>query len=544
MIRKRTSDGGINRRRRLSIWQKCTNFRTLKQIHACMIINGFNSNVRYLRELIFTSAMEFLGTMEYAHQVFAHIAEPDIFMWNTMIRASAQSSNPLKAVALYAQMDNQGRKPDNFTFPFVLKACTKLSWVKTGNAVHGRVVKFGFQSNPSVRNTLIFFHANCGDLKIASALFDDDAKTDVVSWSALTAVYAKRGDLTVARQLFDEMPVRDLVSWNVMITGYAKQGEMESARKLFDEVPERDVVTWNAMIAGYVLRGSHEQALDLFEEMRTVGERPDEVTMLSLLSACADLGDLDIDQNIHSYILEMCSGELSTIIGNALIDMYSKCGSIEKAIEVFRAIRDKDVTSWNSVIGGLAFNGHAEETLDMYREMQMTTIRPDEITLVGVLAACSHAGKVDEGYRYFDHMRSECKIEPNIKHYGCMVDMLGRAGLLKESFDFIDSMKIEPNAIVWRTLLGACRVHGNVELAKLANEKLLGMRKNESGDYVLLSNVYASRGEWDGAEKLRKVMNESGVKKKTGYSLVEADDRSLMRYLFDSSRKLRSRSQI
>ncbi|KAK4271975.1 hypothetical protein QN277_020588 [Acacia crassicarpa] len=531
MIRKRS---GINRQRRPSIWQKCTDFRALRQIHASLIVNGFNSNFRHLRELIFTSAMELMGTIEYAHQVFAHIAEPDIFMWNTMIRASAQSSNPVKAIALYAQMDNRSIKPDNFTFPFVLKACTKLFWAKTGTAVHGRVVKFGFQSNPSVRNTLIFFHANCGDLKIANALFEDHAKTDVVPWSALTAAYAKRGDLNVARQLFDEMPVRDLVSWNVMITGYAKQGEMESARKLFDEVPKRDVVTWNAMIAGYVLCSSHEQALELFEEMRKIGERPDEVTMLSLLSACAELGDLEMGKNIHRYISEMCSGDLSTILGNALIDMYSKCGSIEKALEVFRAIRDKDVTSWNSIIGGLAFNGYAEGTLDMYRKMQRTTIRPNEITFVGVLAACSHAGKVDEGYRYFDHMRSECKIEPDMKHYGCMVDMLGRAGLLKEAFDFIHSMKIEPNAVVWRTLLGACRVHGNVELAKLANEKLLGIRKDESGDYILLSNVYASRGEWVGAEKVRKLMVESGVKKNRGYSLVEAYGNALMHYLFDS----------
>ncbi|KAF7803001.1 pentatricopeptide repeat-containing protein [Senna tora] len=502
-----------------------------------MVVNGFNSNLRFLQEFIFTTAMELKGTIDYAHQVFAHITEPDIFMWNTMIRGSAQSSNPIKAIVLYSQMEDKYIQPDNFTFPFVLKACAKLFWVKTGTAIHGRVVKFGFESNTSVRNTLIFFHANCGDLKVASALFDDSAKKDVVPWSALTAGYAKRGDLSVARKLFDEMPVRDLVSWNVMITGYAKQGEMESARQLFDEVPERDVVTWNAMIAGYVLCGSHEQALEMFEEMRKVGEHPDEVTMLSLLSACADLGDLDIGVRIHTNILEMCSGDLnlSTLLENALIDMYAKCGSAGKALEVFRVIRDKDVTSWNSIIGGLAFNGHAEEALDLFREMQRTNIRPNGITFVGVLAACSHAGKVDEGYRHFQVMTSKCRIEPSIRHYGCMVDMLGRAGLLKEAFDLIDSMKIEANAIVWRTLLGACRVHGNVELAKRANEQLLRMRKDQSGDYVLLSNLYASRGEWDGAEKVRKLMDDSGVKKNPGYSLVEADDdRALMHYLFES----------
>ena len=405
-------------------------------------------------------------------------------------------------------------------------------------------MRFGFGSNTFVRNTLLFFHANCGDLKVAGELFDDGAKGDVVAWSALTAGYARRGDLEAARRLFDEMPVRDLVSWNVMITGYAKRGDMESARRLFDEVPKRDVVTWNAMIAGYVLGGANEKALELFEEMGRIGECPDEVTMLSLLSACADLGDLENGEKIHGKILEMSSGDISTLLGNALVDMYAKCGSIGKALEVFRLIRDKDVASWNSIIGGLAFHGHAEESIDLFREMQGTKICPNEITLVGVLAACSHAGKVDEGHQYFDLMRSKYKIEPNIKHFGCMVDMLGRAGLLKEAFDFIASMKIEPSAIIWRTLLGACKVHGDVELAKRANEELLRMRRDQSGDYVLMSNIHALRGEWEGAERVRKLMDDSGVRKNPGSSFVEADKTTpLMHYLFESKPKLKSRSQ-
>ncbi|XP_061350633.1 pentatricopeptide repeat-containing protein At5g15300 [Gastrolobium bilobum] len=507
--------------------RRATNLKTLKQIHASMIVNGFTSNVGLLTELVFTAAMSIMGPTsttitEYAHQVFAQISEPDTFMWNTMIRGCSQSPNPVQAVALYAQMDQRFVKPDNFTFPFVLKACTKLFWFKTGSAVHGRVVSLGFGSNTFVRNTLLFFHANCGDLKIATALFDDSDKGNVVAWSALIAGYARRGDLSVARQLFDEMRVKDLVSWNVMITGYAKQGEMESARMLFDEAPKRDVITWNAMITGYVLSGSNQQALELFDEMSRVGDCPDEVTLLNLLSACADLGDLENGQKIHAMILEMRPGELSTLLGNALVNMYSKCGSIAKALHVFWLIRDKDVASWNSVIGGLAFHGHAEESLGLFREMERTKVCPNGITFVGVLAACSHAGKVDEGYQYFDLMRSKYKIEPNIRHCGCMVDMLGRAGLLKEAFDFIASMKIEPNAIVWRTLLGACKVHGDVEFAKQANEHLLRMRRDQSGDYVLLSNIYASRGEWNGAEKVRKLMDDSGVTKNPGSSFVEA----------------------
>ncbi|XP_057486802.1 pentatricopeptide repeat-containing protein At5g15300-like [Actinidia eriantha] len=541
MIRKRITDRSSNHHQRSPLWRNCTNIQALKRIHAQMVIHGFNSDPSALRELVYASAIAISSAINYAHQMFAHITEPDIFMWNTMIRGSAQSPNSSMAVSLYSQMEKRHVRPDNYTFPFVLKACTKLSWVNTGCAVHGKVVKFGFERNTFARNTLIYLHANCGDIRIASELFDDSAKTEVVAWSALTAGYARRGELGVARKLFDEMPVKDLVSWNVIITGYAKRGEMESARELFNEVPKRDVVTWNVMIAGYVLSGDHEQAMEMFEEMRSVGEHPDEVTMLSLLSACADSGALEVGEKIHSSLLEMYLGDLSILLGNALVDMYAKCGSIEKALEVFRGMREKDVSTWNSIIGGLAFHGHSEESICLFKEMRTTKTRPNEITFVGVLVACSHAGEVKQGREYFNLMRDEYNIEPNIRHCGCMVDMLGRAGKLNEAFEFIDTMEIQPNAIVWRTLLGACRVHGNIELGRRANERLLKMRRDQSGDYVLLSNIYASQGEWDGVEKVRKLMDDSGVKKEPGCSLIEADNKALMQFFLDFKRESNTR---
>ncbi|XP_017974317.1 PREDICTED: pentatricopeptide repeat-containing protein At5g15300 [Theobroma cacao] len=543
MIRKRPSDGSLNRNQRSSatFWSQCTNLRSLKQIHASLITKGFNSNPSALRELIFQAAVGMSGGLSYAHELFDRISHPDNFMWNTIIRGSAQSQNPLNAVLRYTQMAKCGVEPDNFTFPFVLKACTKLCWRKMGFGIQGKALKMGFIGNSFLRNTLIYFHANCGDLSVASELFDASAKRDVVPWSALTSGYAKRGELDVARRYFDEMPVKDLVSWNVMITGYVKRGEMDSARKLFNEVPKKDVVTWNAMIAGYVICGECEKALKMFEEMKNAGERPDEVTMLSLLNACADLGDLQVGTRIHWSLSEMGSRNFNVLLGNALVDMYAKCGSIERALEVFREMREKDVSTWNSVIGGLAFHGHAEESIKLFTEMQRSKVRPNEITFVGVFVACSHAGKVNEGHQYFKLMRDGYNIEPNIRHYGCMVDMLGRAGQLDEAFKLIDSMEIEPNAIIWRTLLGACRIHGNVELGRRANERLLKMRREQSGDYVLLSNIYASKGEWDGVEKVRKMMDDSGVTKEPGCSLLEAEEKALMHFLFDSKSKINLR---
>ncbi|CAL9054710.1 unnamed protein product [Musa banksii] len=498
-------------------------------MHALMVVTGFLSDASALRELLFSSAVSVAGAVPYALQLFDRIPRPDLFMWNTVIRGAAHTSTPSDAISLFARMERAGTRPDKLTFPFLLRACTKLSESALGSQFHAKITKFGLESDSFVRNALINMHANCGDLAVADSLFDGSARRDVVAWSALIAGYARRGELTIARQLFDDMPSKDLISWNVMITACAKRGEMAMARELFDRVPEKDVVSWNAMIAGYVQCGEHDQAMEVFEQMHVAGEQADEVTMLSLLSACADAGVLDIGKRIHVSLMEMCSRNgLSTCLGNALIDMYAKCGSIQGAMEVFRGLREKDLSTWNSIVGGLAIHGHFEDSLYLFEDMLKKKLRPDEITFVGVLVACSHGGMVEQGKRYFCLMQNEYGIEPNIKHYGCMVDMLGRAGLLKEAFEFIDSMKIEPNPIVWRALLGACRIHGDVKLAEQANEQLLRMRNDASGDFVLLSNIYASRGEWGGVEKVRKLMHDRGVSKEAGCTLFDTDRSSIL----------------
>ncbi|CAA0402740.1 unnamed protein product [Arabidopsis thaliana] len=547
MIRRQTNDRTTNRRRP-KLWQNCKNIRTLKQIHASMVVNGLMSNISVVGELIYSASLSVPGALKYAHKLFDEIPKPDVSICNHVLRGSAQSMKPEKTVSLYTEMEKRGVSPDRYTFTFVLKACSKLEWRSNGFAIHGKVVRHGFVLNEYVKNALILFHANCGDLGIASELFDDSAKAHKVAWSSMTSGYAKRGKIDEAMRLFDEMPYKDQVAWNVMITGCLKCKEMDSARELFDRFTEKDVVTWNAMISGYVNCGYPKEALGIFKEMRDAGEHPDVVTILSLLSACAVLGDLETGKRLHIYILETASVSSSIYVGtpiwNALIDMYAKCGSIDRAIEVFRGVKDRDLSTWNTLIVGLALH-HAEGSIEMFEEMQRLKVWPNEVTFIGVILACSHSGRVDEGRKYFSLMRDMYNIEPNIKHYGCMVDMLGRAGQLEEAFMFVESMKIEPNAIVWRTLLGACKIYGNVELGKYANEKLLSMRKDESGDYVLLSNIYASTGQWDGVQKVRKMFDDTRVKKPTGVSLIEEDDDKLMmRYLLSSEPESRSRGRI
>ncbi|CAH9092515.1 unnamed protein product [Cuscuta epithymum] len=537
MTRTAITNGSSSFQQCPTTWRirSCKDFRTLKRIHARLIINGFNSNRFALRELVYVSAVVLSTSIHYAHKLFDQILEPDLFMWNTMLRGSAQSPRPSLAFPLFAKMEKSHVCPDSYTFPFLLKACTRLSWFKTGFATHGKIVKHGFESNKHARNSLIYFHSNCGDLKIATWLFDCFAVREVVAWSALTAGYARRGELEVARELFDEMPMKDLVSWNVMITGYVKQGKMDSARDLFDMAPMKNVVTWNTIISGYVHSGQQKQALEMYERMRKAGEQPDEATMLSLLSACTDSGSLDVGEKIHFSITKMINKEeLSIFLGNALIDMYARCGSIKSSLQVFHSMSEKDVSSWNLIIRGLAINGHPEESILLFEEMRRLKLKPNEVTFIGALVACSHSGKVKDGQQYFKIMRAEYNIKPNMKHYGCMVDMLSRAGMLNEAFEFIRRMEIEPNDIIWRNLLGACKVHGQAELGRIANVHLKKLGVCESGDYVLLSNIYASQGEWDGAEKVRKEMDVCGVRKEPGSSLVEAEEKKVfLNFLFD-----------
>ncbi|KAJ1298615.1 hypothetical protein BS78_01G467500 [Paspalum vaginatum] len=511
-------------RRQPALWRRCRSLRQIKQLHALMVLRGFLSDPSALRELIFASAVVVRGGIAHARLVFDRIPRPDRFMYNTLIRGAAHSDAPRDAVSIYARMARHRAdclRPDKLTFPFVLRACAALGAGHTGAQVHAHVVKAGCESDAFVRNALIGMHATCGDLGVAAALFDSGARGDAVAWSAMISGCARRGDIRAARELFDKCPVKDLVSWNVMITTYTKRGEMALARELFDQVPDRDVVSWNAMISGYVRCGAHKNAMELFEQMQCMGEKPDTVTVLSLLSACADSGDLDVGRRLHSYLSERCSRTgPTTVLGNALVDMYAKCGSMKSALEVFWSMRDKDVSTWNSVIGGLALHGHVMESIDLFEKMLKGNVKPDEITFVAVLAACSHGGMVDKGHKYFNLMQPQYRIEPNVKHYGCMVDMLSRAGLLKEAFEFIKTMKVEPNSVIWRTLLGACRNHGEIEVAEHANRELLKARSDASGDYVLLSNIYASVGEWLGSEKTRKLMDDSGVNKEAGCAVV------------------------
>ncbi|XP_059668702.1 pentatricopeptide repeat-containing protein At4g21065-like [Cornus florida] len=430
----------------------------LKQIHAFSVRHGVPLSSPDMGKHLIFIIVSLSGPMSYAHQIFSQIQDPNIFTWNTMIRGYAESESPRPAIDIYKKMHVSSIEPDTHTYPFLLKAIAKLLAVREGEKVHSIAIRNGYESLVFVQNTLVHMYAACG--------------------------------------------------------------QAESAHKLFELMPEKNLVTWNSVINGFALNGRPNEALTLYREMGLEDVEPDGFTMVSLLSACVELGALALGRRAHVYMLKVGLSE-NLHAANALLDFYAKCGSIREAQKVFDEMGEKSVVSWTSLIVGLAVNGFGNEALKLFKRMEKLGLVPTEITFVGVLYACSHCGMVDEGFAYFKRMKEEFGIVPKIEHYGCMVDLLGRAGLVKKAFEFVQSMPLRPNAVVWRTLLGACTIHGHLALGEVARAQLLQLEPKHSGDYVLLSNLYASEQRWSEVQKVRRTMLREGVKKTPGYSLVE-----------------------
>ncbi|CAL9108088.1 unnamed protein product, partial [Musa textilis] len=365
---------------------------------------------------------------------------------------------------------------DNYAFTAVLKAVAAFPRPKEGENIHSLSLKLGFESENFVLNSLIHMYSVCGFHVAARRVFD-----------------------------LAEDSARDVVSWNSMISGYLQVGcgYIEDARKLFDRIPERNVVCWTSMISGYTQSGRFGESIEVFREMQMAGVRADDPTVASVVSSCAQLGAHAQGRNIHKYCDVNNIGELLSV-KNALIDMYSKCGDIQRAFEVFQGLARKDVISWTVMISGLALNGYPKEALNLFSEMELSDeAMPNEITFLGVLTACSHGGLVDKGYHYFNKMVHCYGLMPQIEHYGCIVDLLGRANLLEEAKKFIKEMPIKPDVVIWRSLLFACRGKGNVKLAEYAAERILELEPRRCAGHVLLSNIYAVSSRWSDVNKVR-----------------------------------------
>lgn len=362
-----------------------------------------------------------------------------------------------------------------------------------------------------------------GDLVNAHKVFDEMPERDTVSWNTIMDGYAKAGEMNVAFELFQKMPTRNVISWSVMVSGYSKAGDMEMARMLFDRMPVKNLITWTIIISGYAAKGISKDAICMYNLFEKTGLNPDDGTFVSILAACAESGMLGLGKRVHASI-QRARLKSSILVFNALVDMYAKCGRLKKAMGIFNGMRNRDVVSWNTMILGLAMHGHGEDALELFLRMKLEGFKPDKVTFVGILCACTHAGLVDEGLHYFNEMEKVYRVTPQVEHYGCMVDLLGRGGRLEEACKLVTNMPFEPNTVIWGTLLGACRMHNAVALAKDVLCHLLDKDPSDAGNYSMGSNICAAAGDWDGMASLRMRMRSQGIEKPSGASSIELYD--------------------
>ncbi|XP_058098357.1 pentatricopeptide repeat-containing protein At3g62890-like [Magnolia sinica] len=509
--------------------QSCTSIKQAKQIHASILRNSGLLHHHQRQELFVWLISALHGNhSSYAALVFEQQLQEDattIFMWNTMIRSHASSSSdPMHSFSLYNRMRENGILPNNYTFTFLINAsATTPMMLRLGPAIHAQTIVFGIpNSDVHIHTALLHMYAAGGNIENARSVFDRMLHKTTATWNAMIAGYTKRGDVESAWNLFDAMPDRDEQSWNVMVCGYARIGECDVAGMLFEGMPVKTLPTWNAMIAGYAQDSRPADALEVFRQMQFAGVTPDKITMVAVLPACTQLGALELGEWLHVYA-DKNRLSSNNAVCNALMDMYAKCGSIDKAMAVFKGMKERTVVSWNTMISGMAIHGRAKEAIELFAEMESEGVVPDDITFVGLLSACGHAGFVDSAWAYFRRMLEVYQIQPKIEHYGCMVDVLGRAQLLGEALELIDNMPIEPNSVILGSLLSACRSCNDFQLGEMVLEKLVDLEPLNPGYYVLLSNMYACSGRWREVIRVRNLMKLRGIEKTPGCSSIEVD---------------------
>ncbi|XP_057873032.2 pentatricopeptide repeat-containing protein At1g11290, chloroplastic-like [Cryptomeria japonica] len=499
------------------------------------------------------------GKIDKASELFDRMPERNVFSWNAIIAGYTQNGFVEKTLETFRQMQFAGVKPDPATFASILPACAKMGALEQGIDIHRSIKDRSILSDIVVATALVDMYAKCGSVDKARELFDKMTRRNVISWNVMIGGYAQNGFVEKALETFKQMQLAgvmpdsatfasvlpacakmgaleqgvdihqsimeggllsNLIVGNALVDMYAKCGSIDKAHELFDKLPQKNVVSWNAMIAGYAQNGYVEKALETFNRMQMACVKPNSTTFASILPACAKMGALEQGMDIHQCIMER--GFLSDIrVGNALVDMYAKCGSIDKARELFDKMPQKNVVSWNVMIAGYAQNGLCKDALKIFELIEHSGTYPDTVSFACVLCACSHAGLVNEGCTFFNHMSDPYCITPTVDHYVCMVDLLARAGYLEDCLNFIIKMPLKPVVGLWMSFLGACRAHMNIGLGVFTALLLLDLDPENAATYVLLSNNYAKAGRWSEVQIVRRLMKDKGIKKIPGCSWIE-----------------------
>ncbi|KAF8377979.1 hypothetical protein HHK36_031368 [Tetracentron sinense] len=499
------------------------------------------------------------GLLSDALQVFDRMPHRNSVSWAAMISGYALQRLAPEALDLFKLMHRVEDSENEFVFTSVLSALALPEFIGNGKQIHCLAVKNGLLSFVSVGNSLVTMYAKCGSLGDALQTFELSSNKNSITWSAMITGYSQCEDSDKALMLFSQMQFAGIRPSEFTFVGvlnacsnigaveegkqvhnyllklgfegqifirtslvdmYAKCGRITDARRGFDQLQEPDIVLWTSMIGGYVQNGENEEALSLYARMEMQGILPNALTMASVLRACSSLAALEQGKQIHARIIKHGFG-LEVPFGTALSTMYAKCGNLEDGSLVFRRTFERDVVSWNSMISGLSQNGRGNEALELFEEMLLEGTKPDYVTFVNLLSACSHMGMVERGWAYFKLMVDECGIVPRVEHYACMVDILSRAGKLNEAKEFIESISIDHGMSLWRILLGACRNYRNFDIGAYAGEKLMELGSQESSAYVLLSSIYTALGRWEDVERIRRMMKLRGVNKEPGCSWIE-----------------------
>ncbi|KAK9064756.1 hypothetical protein SSX86_016138 [Deinandra increscens subsp. villosa] len=576
------------------------------------------------------------GRVDESMWLFRRNPFQNVISWTAAISGLLSNGMHSRSIELLLEMLRFGVRPNNVTFVSIVRACAETGDFSLGMSVLTLVVKLGFEEDVSVCNSLITFSLRLDRMEMARRVFERMGKRDVISWTAILDMYVETGDLKEARKVFDEMPERNEVSWsamisrytqkgysedaiklfrqmiengtnpnssclssaisalanlkllqpgktihahvmkigmindvfissslidlygscgrpkegrlvfdtihnknvvcwNTMISAYSSNGQHEEAKKLFDQIPVKSIGSWNSMVSGYLENEHYDMVFEVFNSMLLSGQTPDISTFSSVLCACANLTSLEKGKDIHGKTFKL-GFQHDVFVGTSLVDMYAKSGDIENSKRVFNNMTEKNEVSWTAMIQGLAENGFAEESLELFEEMQETTsIKPNELILLAILFACSHCGLVDKGLHYFNLMEPLYKIKPNERHYTCVVDMLSRSGRVAQAEDLIKSMPYEPEVNAWAALLSGCKTYGEDEIAERTAATIQELAEKKSGGYVLLSNVYASAGKWREVVKTRKLMKERGLKKSGGCSWIEVKNELHLFYSQDGS---------
>lgn len=564
----------------VSLLKKHQSLEQCKQIHSLMIVSGISHDSFLLTKLIQCLAFSQPTSFSYASLLISTIHTPITRIFNKTIEAFSNSPHPHISLFCYARMRQNGVNPDEHTFPLLLKTFSKSN-VQDPFQLYAQITKFGLHFDRFVRNALISAFANCGFMECACRVFDESPSLqDIVSWTALIDGYVKNDRAGEALRCFVKMRSKgttridgvtvvsilraagmvgddyfgrwvhgfyveagrvqlDAYICSALVDMYFKCGHCDDARKVFDEMPHsyRNVVSWTALINGYVQSKRFKDALLVFQDMLQHNIVPNQFTLTVALHASAHIGGLEQGRLIHQYI-DRNKVSMNSTLATALVNMYAKCGCKDEALSLFGKlpVEVKNVYTWTAIINGVAVHGDALKSLELFSSMLRNRVQPNEVTFIGVLSACSHGGLVDEGRKLFKMMRDDYDMEPNMDHYGCMVDLLGRAGYLEEAKGMIDEMPMKPSAAVVGALFGACMIHKDFQMGECIGNYVISLHPDQSGAYALLANLYSTCQKWEAAAKVRRFM-KGKVEKTAGCSWIQVNGLIHEFKAFDHSHK-------